>query len=407
MGAFEYVALDARGRQKKGVLEGDTARQVRQQLKDQRLVPLEISEIAEQRTSNASGRRSFFAGTGLRAGDLALLTRQLATLVRSGLPLEQALGAVADQSDKPKVKRIMIAVRSRVMEGHSLADALAEFPSAFPEIFRATVAAGEQAGHLDPVLERLADFTERRQEIRQKVTHALIYPILLTTISIAIVILLLTYVVPKIITVFQDRGGDLPALTQGLITLSDFFRDYWLPLAAVIGLAVYGVRQLLKQPGPKRRFHRWILRVPLIGRIVGGLNSSRFARTLSILAGSGVPVLDAMRIAGEVVQNRPMREAIEEAALRVREGASISRSLAASRLFPPIMIYLIASGETGGELEQMLERAATSQERDLESLINTLLAVFEPLLIVIMGGFVFLIVIAIMLPILGSNQLVG
>lgn len=407
MGAFEYVALDARGRQKKGVLEGDTARQVRQQLKERQLVPLEISEVSERRAPEAGGKRAFFGRVGLGAGDLALLTRQLATLVRSGLPLEQALGAVADQSEKAKVKRVVIAVRSRVMEGHSLADALAEFPSVFPEIFRATVAAGEQAGHLDPVLERLADFTERRQEIRQKITHALIYPILLTTISIAIVILLLTYVVPKIITVFQDRGGELPALTQGLITLSDFFRDYWLALAALIGAAVFGVRHLLKQPGPKRRFHRWILRVPLVGRIVGGLNSSRFARTLSILAGSGVPVLDAMRIAGEVVQNRPMREAIDAAALRVREGASISRSLATSRLFPPIMIYLIASGETGGELEEMLERAASSQERDLESLINTLLAIFEPVLIVIMGGFVFLIVIAIMLPILGSNQLVG
>ncbi len=405
MGAFEYTAVDRGGRQHKGVLEGDTARQVRQLLRERGMLPMAISEVMERESRGT--RASFSLRRGINAADLALITRQLATLLRSGMPLEETLLAVGQQSEKPRLKSILLGVRSRVMEGHTLASGLGDFPQAFPEIYRATVAAGEQSGHLDPVLERLADYTEGRQQLRQRVSHALIYPVILTVMAISIVSGLLVYVVPKVVGVFENTGQALPVFTQILIASSDFLREYGFILVILLAVGAFVFSRLLRQLPFRRRWHRFLLRLPLVGKLTRGINTARFTRTLSILAGSGVPVLEALRIAGDVVTNVPMKEAIQETAVRVREGAPLGRSLGASRLFPPMTMHLISSGEASGELEDMLERAAANQEREVDGLVGAMLAILEPALILLMGALVLAIVIAILLPIFQLNQLVA
>jgi general secretion pathway protein F len=404
MGAFEYSALDAEGRERKGVIEGDTARQVRQLLRDQNLLPVTVTEVAR---TDARDKRRFSFRRSVSAADLALMTRQLATLVHSGLPLEEALLAVSEQSEKPRVRTIAMGVRAKVMEGHPLAEGLADFPHVFPELYRATVAAGEQSGHLDTVLERLADYTESREQLRSRTINALLYPALLFVVCAMIVMLLLTTVVPKIVQQFEHSKGDLPVLTQGLIAISDFMRDWGWLLAGVIVLALVLFKRWLRDPGARRRFHQLLLRMPLFGKVVRGTNSARFARTFATLTSSAVPVLDALRIAGEVVTNLPMRDAVEVAAARVREGAPIGKSLGASKIFPPMMIHLIASGETSGELETMLDRAATNQEREMDSILGAVVGLLGPLMILVMGGLVLLIVLAMLLPIFRLNDLIG
>jgi general secretion pathway protein F len=404
MGAFEYTALDVSGRERKGTLEGDTARQVRQLLRDQQLLPVTVAEVAQH---EAKRQARWSSARGMSAGDLSLITRQLATLVRSGLPLEEALLAVSEQTEKPRIKSIMLGVRAKVMEGHALADGLADFPGAFPELYIATVAAGEQSGHLDTVLERLADYTESREQLRSKTLNAMLYPVLLFAVCAGIVMLLLTFVVPKIVKQFESSKADLPLLTKGLIGISDFFRDWGWLLVIVIIAAIVLFRRWLRAPAAKRRFHAFLLRIPLIGKVVRGTNTARFARTLSTLTSSAVPVLEAMRISGEVVTNLPMRDAVQEAAARVREGAAIGRSLAATRMFPPMMIHLIASGESSGDLETMLDRAATNQEREMDSILGAFVGLLGPLMILLMGGMVLLIVLAMLLPIFQLNELVA
>jgi general secretion pathway protein F len=406
MGAFEYTALDAGGRERKGILEGDTPRQVRQQLRERQLLPVSVTEIAQKESKEQRGGRSFSFGRRVSSSDLALFTRQLATLVRAALPLEESLLAVSQQTEKPRVQSIVMGVRARVMEGHTLAAGFADFPRVFPEIYRATVAAGEQSGHLDTVLERLADYTESREEIRQKIMGAMLYPIALTVMCSGIVTGLLVYVVPKVVSVFESSNAQLPLITRMLIGVSDFFRDWglWLLIAGIAG--AMALVRWLKKPGPRRRYHRFQLRLPIIGKLARGFNTARFTRTLSILTASSVPVLEALRISGEVITNLPMRDAVTEAAARVREGAPIGRSLASSKLFPPMTIHLISSGESSGELENMLERAAISQERELDGVLTALVGLLGPLLIVIMGLFVMGIVFAMLLPIFEMNQLI-
>jgi general secretion pathway protein F len=402
MGAFEYTALDTRGRERSGVLEGDAARQVRQQLREQGLTPLSV-EAVQQR--EARSRRTFFKRR-ISATDLALITRQWATLVRSGLPIDEALSTVSKQTEKSRLKSMMAAVRSRVMEGHPLAVALADFPHVFSELFRSTVAAGEQSGHLDVVLERLADYTEARQQLSQKMMLALIYPVLLTVVAIAVVVLLLAYVVPQVVQVFDNIGQQLPLLTRGLIASSDFLQSYGIGLFLLLLAAGIVFAYLLRLQAFKYRVHRLLLKLPLISRLVRGLDTARFARTFSILVASGVPVLDGMRISAQVMNNLPMREAVDTAARRVREGTGIHSALEGCGYFPPMTVHLIASGEASGNLEEMLERAATGQEREMETLISGLMGLFEPLLILSMGGIVLVIVLAILLPIFDLNQLV-
>ncbi len=403
MGAFEYVALDKSGKQTRGLVEGDTPKHVRQLLRERKLLPVSVTEVARKEARRQS---TFSLRKGMSSAELALITRQLASLSQSGLPLEEALLAVSQQNDHPRTKSVLLGVRAKVMEGHTLADGFSEYPQAFPELYRATVAAGEQSGHLDVVLERLADYTEARQELRQRVTNAMVYPIALVVMAVTIIGFMLATVVPKIVNVFENTAAELPALTSGLIATSDFLRDYWLLLIIGIVASAYGAWWVLQKEGPRRRYHATLLRLPIIGRLTRGVNTARFTRTLSILAGSGVPILEALNIASEVVENLPMREAVQEATLRVREGASISKSLAASRLFPPMMIHLISSGEAGGRLEEMLSRAAAGQEREVDGLIAALLGILQPLLIVIMGGIVLTIVLAILLPIFEINNLI-
>ncbi len=403
MAAFEYVALDKIGKQSKGVIEGDTPKHVRQLLRERSLVPMQVTEVVEKESRK---KGSLSLRRGMSAGELALVTRQLASLSQSGMPLEEALLAVAQQNEQPRSKSILLGVRGKVMEGHSLAEGLAEFPQAFPDLFRATVAAGEQSGHLDLILERLADYTEARHELKQRITNAMIYPMALVVMAALIIGFMLASVVPRIVNVFENSAAELPGLTQAMITTSDFLREDWLLLLIGSGAAIYGLWWLLQKEGPRRQYHRMLLRLPLTSKLTRGINTARFTRTFSILAGSGVPVLEALKISAEVIENLPMREAVMEASVRVREGASIAKSLEASRLFPPMMIHLVASGEAGGKLEEMLTRSAVGQEREVDGLIATLLGILQPMLIVAMGGIVLTIVLAILLPIFEINNLI-
>ena len=403
MSAFEYSALDARGRQVKGLIEGDTARQARQLLRDRGLSPLDITEVAER---SASSSMPFQRGGGISHTELSLFTRQLAILVRSGLPLDEALTAVSEQSESKRVQRIALGVRSGVVEGNTLAMSLNQFPNAFPPLFRATIEAGEQSGKLDYILERLAEYVEKRQAMRSKMMIAAVYPLALVTVAILVVIAMLTYVVPQVVSVFDSIDTELPPLTKGMIATSGFLREYGWLLLGLIAAAVFSFSRMMRTDSFKRRMHLSVLRMPIVGRLTRSANTGRFARTLGILFGSGVPILDAMRIGTQVVDNLPMKEAIEEAAIKVREGATLSRSLNASKLFPPITIHLIASGETSGKLDEMLDRSAENQEREVETLVATLMGVFEPLIIVVMGGMVMLIVLAILMPIFDLNNLV-
>jgi general secretion pathway protein F len=403
MPAYEFKALNAKGREESGVLEADTPRLVRQQLRDRQLIPLQIQEVreAERKSSLRTSRR------GMRSADLALFTRQLATLVRSGTPLEESLGTISRQTHKKSVQRIVLGVRSRIVEGHTLADSLSQFPGVFPGLYRATVAAGEQAGHLDDVLERLADYTEEHQAIQQKITTAMVYPILLTLVSIAVVAGLLGYVVPQVVQIFDNLDKELPTLTKVMIALSDIVKTAGPYIAAgLVAVVILFMQLYRRQPRVRYSTDRFMLRLPFFGELIQGKHAAAFSRTLSILSGSGVPILTALKHAAEVVGNVPMREAIDTAAERVREGASISGSLQKSGLFPPMTLHLIASGEASGNLERMLERAATQQERETANRLSTMVTLFEPILILVMGAVVLVIVLAILLPIFDLNQLV-
>jgi general secretion pathway protein F len=403
MGAFEYTALDTGGKERKGILEGDTPRHIRQLLRDKQLLPVTVNEVAQKESKR---QRSFSVTKRVSTADLSLFTRQLATLVRAGLPLEESLLAVSQQTEKARVQSIILGVRAKVMEGHPLADGLSDFPRVFPEIYRSTVAAGEQSGKLDMILERLADYVEGREQMRQKILAAMLYPIVLSVMCFAIVCGLMVYVVPKVVAVFESAKGKLPLITQMLIATSDFLRAYgiYIAIAAIAGAFLF--KRWLKNPANVRIWHRAQLQMPMVGKLSRGFNTARFTRTFSILSASSVPVLEALRISGEVVTNLPMRDAVAEAAARVREGAPIGRSLGVSKLFPPMTIHLISSGESSGELENMLERAAIAQERELDGLLAGMVGLLGPMLIVGMGGFVMGIVFAMLLPIFEMNNLI-
>ena len=406
MAAFAYKAINAKGKNTSGVLEGDNARQIRQQLREKGLVPMEVEQVAEKSSGSSSGGFQLFKPR-ISASDLALLTRQLATLIESALPIEEALLAVAEQSEKTRQKNMMMAVRSKVVEGHTLADALAEFPSVFDDLFRAMVAAGEKSGHLDTVLNRLADYTERRQQTRSQIIQALIYPAIMMFFAMMIVVVLLTVVVPKIVGQFDHMGQDLPTITTVLISVSEWMQQYGLYLLVAIMLLIVLFQRLVQQPAIKLRYHRFMLKLPLVGKVARGLNTARFARTLSILTASAVPLLESMRISTDVLQNVYIKKRISEAAVNVKEGSSLRAALDNTKIFPPMMMHMIASGERSGELQQMLSRSADNQDREFEALIGVSLKVFEPVLIVSMAAVVLFIVMAIIQPILALNNMVN
>ena len=400
MGAYEYSALDPKGHRRSGVLAGDTARQVRQQLREQGLSPLSVDAVRE------GGGAASWLGGGLRSTEQALLLRQLASLLSAGLPLEECLITVAQQADKTQAKRIFTALRSRVMEGHALSSAMAEFPRAFTPLIRATVAAGEQSGKLDQVLERLADYAESREALGRKLLLAMLYPGIVALVALVTVLGLLTYVVPQVIGVFDSMDTQLPALTRGLIGLSHALDAYgqWLALG-LVGLVI-AAAVALRYPPMRRQWHATLLRLPVVGRLNQSINTARFTRTLSILIGSAVPLLEALRIASEVLSNQSMQAAARDVTHRVREGSSLHRAMHQARLFPPLVIRLIASGEKSGDLEAMLERAAEHQDRGVESRVTVLMGILEPALILLVGGLVLTIVLAILLPIFQMNQLI-
>lgn len=408
MAAYEYTAIDEKGRERKGVLEGDNARQVRQKLREKQLTPLTVEETAGKKEpgKNTSAGTTTFRG-GISDTDLALITRQIATLTSSGTTIADALDAVGRQSEKPKIKSLLISVRSRVREGRTLASALADFPRVFPEIYRATVSAGEKSGHLDSVLERLADYTEDRQTTKQAVTKALIYPSFLVFAAFIIVGFLLAYVVPQVVQVFDDMNQELPKLTQIVIALSDFVQQWGIALVAGIIFSVFLFSRAMHNENFKMKVHSILLGVPILSRLIRGVNTSQFAQTLSILAASGVEVLKALDISSQVITSRPMREAVRSAAIQVREGSQLNTSLERTGFFPPMLIHLIASGEKSGQLDKMLAKAATHQERELNAILAIFLGLFEPLIILIMGGLVLMIVLAILMPIFEMNTLVS
>ncbi|HGF7228656.1 type II secretion system inner membrane protein GspF [Vibrio cholerae] len=405
MAAFEYKALDAKGRHKKGVIEGDNARQVRQRLKEQGLVPM---EVVETQVKAARSRSQVFAfKRGISTPDLALITRQLATLVQSGMPLEECLRAVAEQSEKPRIRTMLVAVRAKVTEGYTLSDSLGDYPHVFDELFRSMVAAGEKSGHLDSVLERLADYAENRQKMRSKLQQAMIYPVVLVVFAVGIVAFLLAAVVPKIVGQFVQMGQALPASTQFLLDASDFLQHWGISLLVGLLMLIYLVRWLLTKPDIRLRWDRRVISLPVIGKIARGLNTARFARTLSICTSSAIPILDGMRVAVDVMTNQFVKQQVLAAAENVREGSSLRKALEQTKLFPPMMLHMIASGEQSGELEGMLTRAADNQDNSFESTVNIALGIFTPALIALMAGMVLFIVMATLMPILEMNNLMS
>jgi len=409
MAAFEYVALDVRGKEKKGVLEADTARMARSQLRQQELTPLQVDEttVRTKATGKTSSKSTPSYRGGIKTNDLALFTRQVATLSGAGTPLDEALSAVSRQTEKPKIQSLILSVRAKVVEGHTFASALKDYPKVFPEIYQSTVAAGEQSGHLDAVLERLADYTEDRQEANATIKKALIYPSMLVFASILIVSFLLAYVVPQVVTVFEGMNQELPGLTVALLSASAFVREWGL-LVAAIGIALFfAFRYAMRGEAFKTKVHAFMLKIPVIKKLIRSHNTAQFARTLSILSASGVPVLEALDISSQVITSRPMRAAVKTAAGQVREGSTMGYALEKTGYFPPMMLHLVASGDASGKLDTMLEKAATHQERELNSAMSIFLGLFEPVVILLMGGIVLAIVLGILLPIFEMNQLVG
>tara|TARA_B100001094_G_C18195698_1_gene810697 strand:+ start:2730 stop:3953 length:1224 start_codon:yes stop_codon:yes gene_type:complete len=406
MPAFEYKALDKQGKNKKGVVEADSMRQARSLLREQGLFPTDVEAVVEKEkkeSKNTSGFTLF--KPKISVSELALMTRQLSTLVAASLPIEEALKAVAQQTEKPRIAGMLAAVRSRVVEGYTLAESMAEYPHIFDELFVAMVASGEKSGYLDVVLNRLADYTERSQQMSSKITQAMIYPIMLTLVAIGVISILLVSVVPQVVGQFEHMGQSLPASTQFLIAASDFLAAYGVFIVALILVGIMTLNRLLMKPDFRMRYDTFILTLPVLGKVTRSLNTSRFARTLSILTASAVPLLEAMRIASDVLINRQIKYAVVEASNRVREGASLYASLQQTKLFPPMMLYMIASGEKSGELEQMLERAADTQDKDFEAKVTLALGIFEPMLVVSMASIVLFIVMAILQPIMAMNEM--
>ena len=405
MGAYEYQAIDNRGRTRKGVSSGDSARQIRQTLREQGLIPLAVVGVGDTSPQSVQQEPSR-SRARIKIAELAVVTRQFATLLGSGLTVEEALTALIEQAEAHQTKSVLTGVRAMVLEGNSLAEAVSAYPRSFSEIYRATVEAGEQSGRLDSVLSRLADHTENRLGIQQRVGLAMVYPVILTVLSLIIVTGLLTYVVPKVVAVFEDIGQELPLLTQMLIGISDFLLAHGLWVMGGI-LVVTAIAMLaLRRFEVRYRLHGLWLRLPLVRRLTRSLNSARMARTLAIMVGSGVPLLSAMRSSEGVMTNLVLRRDLSRAAQEVAEGVSISRSLARGGRFPPLLVQMVSSGEASGLLGEMLDTAANVMERELEARIGVLVGLFQPAMILVMGAVVLIIVLAILLPIFDLNQLI-
>ncbi|CCG88271.1 type II secretion system inner membrane protein GspF [Erwinia piriflorinigrans] len=399
---FRYQALNQRGVKVQGETEADTPQQARQLLREQQLQPLRLQPLKTRSLrGGSSSRRS------LSASERVLMTRQLATLVGAALPLEQALLALEKQTTRPAGRTMLHAIRQKVLEGASLADAVGLYPATFPPLYQAMIAAGEASGKLDSVLEQLADYSEKTQQIKSKLSQAMIYPLLLTLVAISVITILLTAVVPSVVEQFVHMKQALPLSTRLLMAISEMTRAIGLPVLLVMLLAGFCARILLRRPTQRMRWHRAKLRLPLIGRIVLNLNLARYARTLSILTNSAVPLLEGMHISATVLTNLFIRQQLQLAAERVREGTTLTLALEQTQLLSPMMGHMIASGESSGELDSMLNKAADIQDSAFISQMTMAVSLFEPLLVVVMAGVVLFIVLAILQPILQLNSLIG
>lgn len=405
MPAFRYEAVDAGGTASKGIVHADSPRAARSDLRARGLVPLVIDAITGQIDAAGKVRARRF-GDKLSTVELALFTRQLASLLEANLPLEQAFSALMEQAERVYMRDLIASIRAEVMGGVSLSDALAQHPRDFADIYRALVASGEQIGQLAGVLGRLADYIERRNALVQKVRLAFTYPAIVTVVAFAIVIFLLTYVVPQIVSVFANTKQQLPFLTVAMLALSGFVRNWGWLVALLVAVLFYAWRSALKDPAIKLRWHSWLLTAPLYGRFERSLNTARFASTLAITTSSGVPILRALQTSRDTLSNVAMRQQVEEASNSVREGVSLARALSVHKHFPPMLIHMIRAGEVTGELPAMLDRAANVQEQDLERRAMTIAGLLEPALILAMGVVVLLIVLAVLMPIIEINQLV-
>ena len=403
MAAFEYQALDASGRTQKGVIEADSARHARSLLREQNLAPTKVGITSSQAVAST---RSFALQRHLGHLDRVLFTRQLATLVGASLPIEAALAAVAEQADKQHVKGLIMAIRSKVLEGYSLAVSLGDHTGSFDSLYRATVSAGEQSGFLDKVLENLADYEERQFAATRNVEMAMIYPAVLLLMAVLIISGLMVYIVPDMVNVITDTGQQLPWFTTVLIAMTVFMANYWWLLLMLAGILVALTRWLLLQPAIRLRWDRLKFDMPLVQRITRSANAARYTNTLSILTRSGVPLVEAMHIASGVVSNHWLQRALTEATQRVSEGISLHMSLAKVGQMPPMLLHMVAAGEQSGTLDTMLGRVADFQQSEVERVVSTMVKLFEPLMLLLMGGVVLFIVMAILLPMLSMNQLV-
>ncbi|BFM09588.1 type II secretion system inner membrane protein GspF [Halioxenophilus aromaticivorans] len=417
MAAFSYTAINSSGKTIKGVIEGDSERQVRAQLRGQQLKPLSVSTSAREAKAKigpkaAKGKADGGAGFGglftpkLNTKERALVTRQLASLLQSGLPLDESLNTAAKQALRPAVQSILLSIRSRVLEGHSLAQAFSEHPKSFDTMYRSMVRAGESSGYLGQVLEQLAEYIERNQYTANKLKMAMIYPMVLLTVSVSVVGILMVFVVPDLVEVFQQNERTLPLLTRGLIAVSDLLSNWGWLILLVIAASVVGFQYLLRHPNRRRGWHRFLLRVPMVKDVILLADSSRFAGTLSLLVESGVPLLQALRIATQVLGNNELQNACSDVTRVVQEGGALNKALRQAGWFPPLLVQMTASGEANGTLDKQLKHCATNQERELEMKLTTTMGIFEPAIVVLMGGSIALIMMAILLPIFEMNQMV-
>lgn len=409
MSVYHFTAITSSGSEQKGVIEADSEKHARQLLREKSLLPIQLKPANEKKQwATFQQWHSYLKRRRLSSKDLALITRQFATLLAAGLPIEEALLAVAEQTERSQTKTVLLSVRGTVLEGHALAAALGEHPDVFSSLFCATIAAGEKSGHLDKVLLRLADYTEKQANLRQKLSTALIYPVMIVLVAFGIVGFLLEYVVPKMVAVYGHLNQALPLLTSVLIDISEGVQRVGIYfLIGFIFLLYLFFRAMKKNMVFRKKTHQFFLRLPLVGYAIKTADTARFARTLSILAGAGVPVLEAMTISSELIGNIPIRESVKEAVLRVREGGAIYLALKQTGYFSPMSVHMTASGEASGQLENMLERVAIMQEDDLTRLLEVSLALFEPAIILIMGAIVLFIVLAVLLPIFQLNQFTG
>ena len=403
MAAFEYNSLDTHGKNKKGIIQADTQKHVRQLLRDQNLIPIKITQIDENVGTDVDKKRK----TQLRAGELPIIIRQLSTLLKAGLPLDEALSTTIEQSDHKNSKKILITLRSKLMEGHSLAYAMELFPKAFDELITTSVEAGEQSGHLDEVLLRLAQYLEKREDMSKQSWMALLYPVILIVTSIAVVSGLMIYIVPKVIQVFENNNAQLPLITRALVSMSDWIRQYGLIMLVALMLAIVGFIIALQNKDFKFKWHKFLLKLPIFGSFIRVAQSARFTRTLGILTKSTVPIVQALSLSSKVIKNLAIKQSVEKTATQVREGSSLSRSLKTNGYFPPMTIRLINSGEQSGILSEMLERAADTQERDVDHKLSSIVSILQPVAILIVGMMILLIVLAMLLPIFQMNTIIS